>query len=187
MLPMALGGKVVKRLSIGCGAVFVVLFAVLWFTGTLRDIRTLFSHGFAQAYLSPDDERKYNASTETNLKAMYTALMMYHESEGAFPLAANWMDALKNYGAASDLAKGESEKKFISPALASKVAQFGYALNDAAAGKYKGDLKDPKTPLIFDSSDTARNAHGDPKHLLPAPNRPGGNRGIAVDGSILKL
>jgi len=60
-------------------------------------------------------------------------------------------------------------------------------MNDAASGKYKGDLKDPKTILIFDSSDTSRNAHGDPKKLLPTPPRPGGNLGITVDGSIVKL
>jgi hypothetical protein len=60
-------------------------------------------------------------------------------------------------------------------------------MNDLASGKYKGDIKDKKTPLLFDSSDTSRNAHGDPAKLLPKPPRPGGNVGIAVDGTILKL
>jgi hypothetical protein len=184
---MASKGKILKRLTVGCGSLVVIGFAMLFFTRTGKDIRNLWSHGFADAYLSADDERKYNASAEANLKAMYTALMMYHESEGAFPPANRWMDALKNYGAASDLAKGESEKKFVSPSLAGRTGAFGYAINEAVAGKYKGDIKDPKTPFIFDSTDTARNAHGDPKRLMPSPPRPGGNRAIAVDGTIVKL
>ena len=97
------------------------------------------------------------------------------------------MDAIKNYGAASDLAKGEADKRFVTPAMQGKAGQYGYAMNDAASGKYKGDIKDPKTPLIFDSSDTSRNAHGNPKKLMPSPTRAGGNLGIAVDGTILKL
>lgn len=184
---MASGRRVLKRLSIGCGALLVLALLVLFATPIGKAARDLYSHGFADAYLSPDQERKYNASTEANLKAIYTALMQYHESEGAFPPAGTWMDALKNYGAASDLAKGEADKKFVSPSLEGKPGTYGYALNDAAAGKYKGDIKDPKTPLIFDSSDTARNAHGDPSKLAPNPKRPGGNRAITVDGTILKL
>ena len=184
---MASGGKILKRVGLGCGTTVILLAAIILFTDFGKAVRTGISHGFLDAYLSPDDERKVNASEEANLKAMYTALMAYHESEGAFPPATNWMDALKNYGAASDLAKGESEKKFVSPSLAGKPGVYGYALNDLASGKYKGDIKDPKTPLVFDSSDTSRNAHGDPKRLLPSAIRPGGNRAIAVDGTILKL
>lgn len=171
----------------GCGCVILVIVGLLFFTGMGRAVRDLWSHGFLQQYLSPDDARKYNASTTANLKALYTAMMNYHESNGQFPPAKTWMDAIKSFGAASDLAKGEADKKFISPFLAAKPGEFGYAMNDLASDKYKGDLKDPKMPLIFDSSDSSRNAHGDPKKLLPKPPRPGGNLAIAVDGTILKL
>jgi hypothetical protein len=168
--------------GIGCAIVLVALF--LLFGKTVRD---LYKHGFLDAYFAQDQTRKYDASSENNLTMLYKAMMLYHESEGQFPKSNGWMDAVKSFGAASDLAKGESEKKFVTPSLAGKPGQFGYAMNDVASGKYKGDIKDPKTILIFDSSDTSRNAHGDPKKLLPSPPRTGGNLGIAVDGTIVKL
>lgn len=184
---MAFGRRVIRRLSLGCLTVVAVLIGLLFFTAAGKDIRNLWSHGFLDQYLSPEDARKYNATDAANLKALYTAMELYHESEGQFPQGNGWMDAIKTYASAADLAKGEAEKKFISPVLAGKTGEFGYAMNDAASGKYKGDIKDPKTPLIFDSSDTKRNAHGDPKKLRPSPPRGGGNLGIAVDGTILKL
>lgn len=147
----------------------------------------MWSHGFIDQYLSPEAARKYNASNEQNLKSLYKAMLQYHESEGQFPQARGWMDGIRSFGAASDLAKGEADKKFVNPEFAGKPGKFGYAMNDAASGKYKGDLKDPKMPLLFESSDTSRNAHGDPKLLMPKPPRAGGNLGIAVDGTILKL
>ena len=184
---MVFGRRIVRRFSIGCGSLVLVLAGLVIFTKPGQDLRTLVSHGFLDAYLSDGENRKYHGNTEANLKAMYAAIMQYHESEGQFPKSEGWMDALKNYGAASDLAKGETEKKFMSPSLHGQANEFGYAMNDLASGKYKGDIKDPKTPLIFDSSNTSRNAHGDPKKLLPSPPREGGNLGIAVDGTILKL
>jgi hypothetical protein len=184
---MPFGRRKLRRMALGCGTVAVILLGVLFFTGFGKTFRTLWSHGFFDQYVSGDQERKYNASGTANLKALYTALMLYHESEGQFPVASGWMDAIKNRVAASDLAKGEADKKFVTPSLEGKPGQYGYAMNDAASGKYKGDVKDPKTPLIFDSSDTSRNAHGDPKKLLPSPARAGGNLGITVDGTIVKL
>jgi hypothetical protein len=168
--------------GIGCAVVLIVL--VMMFGKTVKD---LWSHGFFEAALSSEQTRKYNATSENNLKTLYNAMTQYHESEGQYPDAKKWMDAIKSFGSASDLAKGEADKKFVTPSLEGKPGQFGYAMNDAASKKYKGDIKDPKTVLIFDSSDTSRNAHGDPKALLPSPARPGGNLGIAVDGTLVKL
>ena len=187
MIRMSGGRRRFRRVGIGCLTLVVAAFGYLYFTGGISVIRNLISHGFLDEYISPEQARKYTAGNEANLKALYTAISNYHESEGQFPKADKWMDAIKSYGAASDLAKGEADKKFVSPTLAGKPNQFGYAINDAVAGKYKGDIKDPKTPLIFDSIDTSRNAHGDPKKLLPSPPRPGGNLAVAVDGTILKL
>ena len=184
---MASGRRALRRLGIGCVTVVLVVLGFLFFTGGGRAVRDFWRAGFFNGVLSPEQARKYNASSTANLKALYTALSNYHESEGAFPDSKRWMDAIRSYGAASDLAKGEADKKFVSPSLSGKPGQYGYAMNDAASSKYKGDIKDPKTPLIFDSSDTARNAHGDPKKLLPSPTRAGGNLGIAVHGTILKL
>jgi hypothetical protein len=59
-------------------------------------------------------------------------------------------------------------------------------MNDKASGKYKDDL-DPKMPLVFDSSDTAKNAHGDPVKLAPKPARAGKNMAVTVDGSLVEV
>src|SRR5947209_2539763 len=58
---------------------------------------------------------QYNASNETNLIALYTAMMEYHESEGQFPNGAGWMDALRNRIKADNMEKSEAFKKFINP------------------------------------------------------------------------
>src|SRR5262249_37738918 len=103
------------------------------------------------------------------------------------------MDAVSKFSSANDMKPGEADKKFIDPTLGDKPGEFGYAMNDAAAGKFfdpkhkvKDDFPDPKTILIFTSSDTKRNAHGDPKALAPNPPR-GDNLAITVDGTIVKL
>ncbi|HEY3781999.1 MAG TPA: hypothetical protein VGL56_13015 [Fimbriimonadaceae bacterium] len=129
---------------------------------------------------------KYNASNEKNLMALRTALMEYHESEGQFPDAAHWMDAIKNRVKVDNMEQSEVAKKFINPLYPASSAVFGYALNDAASNKYKGDLK-PNTLLLFDSSDTSWDAHGDPKKLKPASKSKGGDEGITVDGKIVHL
>ena len=97
------------------------------------------------------------------------------------------MDSIKNRIQTGDMSEAEATKKLVDPTLEGKAGAFGYAMNDAAAEKYKGDLKDPKMPLIFMSSVTTRNAHGDPAKLAPNPPRRGGNYAITVDGTILKL
>ena len=184
---MGLGKRLIRRVGCGCLGVLSLVLVVFLFTPLGHTIRTLWKRGYLDSYVSPDSERKYQAGETENLKALYTAMNLYHESEGQYPHANGWMDAIKSRTSTSDLAKGEADRKFISPSLADKPGQFGYAMNDDASAKYKGDLKNPKEPLLFVSSDTSRNAHGDPKKLLPNPPRPGGNIGIAIDGSIVKL
>jgi len=184
---MGKGKRLLRNVGCGCLSVVVIGGGLLIFTPVGRAFQTLWKRGFFESYVNPDDDLKYKATETDNLKALYTAMMLYHESEGQFPVSSGWMDAIKPRIQTSDLAKGEAEKKLISPSLAGKTGQFGYAMNDLASGKYKGDLKDPKTILIFDSGDTMRNAHGDPKKLTPTPPRPGGNMGISIDGTVVKL
>lgn len=145
--------------------------------------------GFFSEAFSSRELRKYQGTSIDNLKAMHLALSMYQESEGQFPLAEGWMDALRPYLRTDDMSEEEAKKKLISPLIkGAKAGTFGYAMNDAASGKYKEDIPDPaKTPLIFDSSDTGWNAHGKPEELLPKPPRQGGNLGISVSGEILKF
>lgn len=134
------------------------------------------------------EQKEYEGTNVKNLQALRTALMLFHDSEGQFPKGESWMDditpRLKTYQF------GDSAlKKLIRPdLLPEKEGVYGYAMNDVCAGKYKDDVKDPDaTPLIFVSKDTSKNAHGNPKDLLPSPPTPGGNVGISVSGKILKL
>lgn len=140
-----------------------------------------------QGFLDKTEERKYEASTRANLTAIYKGMKLFHESEGQYPKAAQWMDAIKNRIQTGDMSEAEAAKKLVDPGLKGKAGAYGYAMNDAASEKYEGDLKDKKMPLIFMSSDTALNAHGDPSKLAPNPPRPGGNFAVTVDGSIVRL
>jgi hypothetical protein len=166
----------------------VVLGLYLWVGPTLI---TAFRRGF----FDQTPERTYTATQEGNLKAIYTALMSYHDSEGHFPGGSEWMDSIEHRLHAADLTPEEAEKKLLDPSVNSdrqpKKAtngSFGWAFNDAASNKYKDDVKDAKTTLlVFSSSDTRRNAHGSPSELLPKKPRPGGNLGITVSGAIVHL
>jgi len=138
--------------------------------------------------LMPDSRKmlQYEASNDANLKALRTALLQFHESEGQFPSAAGWMDAIKSRTRVDNMTQEQTDKKFVNPLYPAKAGTYGYALNDAAAGKYKGDLK-PGTILVFDSTATTWNAHGDPQKLKPKSPYPGGLMGITVGGDVVKL
>jgi hypothetical protein len=123
----------------------------------------------------------YAGDSKDNLRMMRTALLGYEESEGLFPEAGGWMDAIQNRLKTDDLKKGEGAKKLIRPDLLDQSGKFGYAINDKVGGQYHGDIKDPKTPLIFESTPTDRNAHGDPATIGKA-----GGLVITVDGTILE-
>jgi hypothetical protein len=170
----------------GCLGLVAVLVLLILFTPPGKAIRDLLGTGIVQASLSPKEMEQYHATTEGNLKAIYNALKLYQDSEGQFPDASGWMDAIQNRILVNNMTGEEAQKKLISPAVSATPGQFGYAMNDKASAKYIGDL-DPKMPLIFDSSNTAKNAHGTPDTLLPKPPRSGQNMGITVDGTIVKL
>jgi hypothetical protein len=183
---MAKGKRLGKRILWTVAALVAVGGGVLFFTEPGRAFRDIWKTGALQDAISGPEKREYNATTESNLKAIYTALMMYHDSEGAFPPATSWMDAIQNRIGTADMDGSESQKKLISPSLAGQEGQFGYAMNDLAQGKYKDDL-DPKMPLVFDSRETGRNAHGDPATLAPQPGRDGQNMAVLVDGTVQKM
>ena len=176
-----------KKVLRGCLLVFVlVLVGAGVFYGPV--IRDLMSNGFLQSLLSGENMRKYSGTSMENLKALSTAMKLYQESEGQFPESAGWMDALEDRVKSHNMTQEEADKKFHDPTLGKKPDVYGYAMNDLLSKMYIGDVKDPsKTPLLFDSKDTSRNAHGSPEKLLPKPARPGGNIGVAADGHALKL
>lgn len=172
-----------RNCSIGCAAALVVLAGVgVWVGPVVRD--------FVRAgFLSQSDDRRvYSGTSMENLKALHAAMMLYHESEGQFPKAEGWMDAIEDRLVTATLPREEAVKKLVNPVLPEAEGVYGYAMNSAASGKFVDDIEDPAaTPLIFDSRDTGRNAHGRPEDLLPQPPRPGGNLGISVDGQALRL
>lgn len=174
--------KPVKKRRKGCwitSGVFAAILVVagLFFGPTLKDF---YKRGLLDFILNPPKKHAYSASSEENLKALYTAMALYHESEGQYPDASGWMDGLKGYLEPNDLQKGEGQKKLIRPDFLGQDGKYGYAMNDAASAKYKEDIKAPKdTPLIYESKDTGRNAHGD-----PAKQREG--LAISMTGEILK-
>jgi hypothetical protein len=161
--------------------VFVAVVAFFW-VGPGRDIRTFWNHGFIQEALNNSGEdRAYSASREANLKAISVALNLYEESEERYPAASGWMDAIGSRLRTTDMSEAEAAKKLVRPNMKSPQAgQFGYAINDAVAGKYKGDLKDPKTVLVFETTDRAKNAHGNPKAQK-------GGLGVTISGEIVHL
>jgi hypothetical protein len=150
----------------------LLLGLVIWVGPVIKD---LYTHGFFEG----TERRKYDGDSAANLHAQYTALMLYHESEDQFPYATGWMDAIKDRLGTNDIAKEDWGKKLIRPDLRTEPGAFGYAMSDEASAKYKGDLKDKKLPLIYESTDHGRNAHA------PSASFEYG-QAIGVDGNLLK-
>lgn len=164
--------------SVGCFTLSGVLLLVLGMT-VFRDFLDVWRAGFFEEV----EPVEYRGASLDNLKAQHTALMLYHDSEGQLPLAAGWMDAIENRLQTRDLKPGEGAKKLVAPSYAGQLGKYGYAMNDACSGKYKDDVASPDTtPLVFESTDAARNAHGDPKNL----GRPQG-QAISLGGQVLQL
>jgi len=170
--------KISMRLGIGCLSLLIVLVVFFGLTGPGRDIVNLWRNGSIQSLLEGSKKRTYNANNEQNLTALRTAMMLYHESEGQFPDSKGWMEAVKNRIKAEDMETKEAEKKLVRPDLQGKAGEYGYSMNDAASQKYKDDIS-KSTILLYESKQTARNAHGDAK-----TDRDG--YAITVDGKLLK-
>jgi len=163
-LKRGIGGLLLVAILVA-GVFFGPLVYGLWQKG-------FFSQGAAK--------KQYEGTSIDNLKYMRTALLGYEDSEGQFPIAGGWMDAIKNRLNTDDLKKGESFKKLVYPEYEGQDGKYGYAFNDAISGKYHGDVKDPKTPMVFESTATELNAHGDPAKL-----RRHGGLAITMNGEIL--
>jgi hypothetical protein len=174
-LSMAGGKK--SKFKLGCLMVSVLALGfIAWFYGPL--VLALWHIGI---FDKKSAAHAYDGTSIDNLKYMRTALLGYEESEGLFPEAGGWVDAIQNRLNTDDLKKGEAAKKLVYPEFVGQAGKFGYAFNGALSKKYHGDVKDGKTPLIFESTSTDRNAHGDPAKI----RKPGG-LAISVDGTILK-
>ena len=172
---MAKGKKIVRGVVIA-GITVIVIGA---FTPQGKAVRVLIAT-LTQKDVSGTEA--YQGDVKDRLKAMRTAADLYQTSEDMYPKADNWMDDLLIRLQTQNLKKGEAEKKLKRPDMETTPDQYGFAINSAVAGKYKGDIKDPKTILIFESKETKKNMSGDPK----ADGKPGGE-GITISGEIIKL
>jgi hypothetical protein len=169
-----------RKILLSVVLVLALGFTGLYVSGPGQTFRDLWKHNIIQSLLSKPPERNYEPGRRENLKALYVAIMLYHDSEGQWPTSSGWMDAIKSHLRASDMSETEADKKLVRPNLTNPTAgEYGYAMNDAASGKYKGDIKDRTTPLIFESDDLKWNAHGNPAGKQ--------GFGITVAGEILNL
>lgn len=168
-----------KKLAAGCGVFVVLASAIAWFSPAGDAVRDLLKTGILE---KNEANAKFEGDTIAHLKALHTAAEVFHQSEEKFPDAATWMDDLLPRLKTGDLAKGEAEKKLVRPDLYGQSGSYGYAINSAVASKYKGDVKDEKAVLFFESSLTSKNASGDPmKEALK------GGKGITAKGEIITL
>ena len=142
---------------------------------------------YRTGFFSGDKKVSYSGNRADNLRRLYTAMMLYHESEGQFPVSSGWMDAIENRLQTNDLKSGEGSKKLKNPAFGDGPGVYGYAMNDEASAKYKDDLPEKDASvLLFESSDTKRNAHGKPSALAPSPPLSGGNLSVTVAGKLIQ-
>ncbi len=122
---------------------------------------------------------KYTPGREANLMAIHVALNLYHDSEGQYPAANGWMDAIQPRLQRNGISKAEAQQKLVRPDLTGQDGKFGYAFNTDVAGKYRDDLKSKELPLVSESPDTSRNAKAagtpDPEYWY-----------ITVSGKIVK-
>ncbi len=171
-----MGKKKTVRLLVATGAV-VVVGACAYFFGPLV--------GFAArtGYLAPTKERTYKGDSEANLKAIQIAIQSYYESEGQYPDATGWMDEAFNRMKTADMKDEETKKKLEGPAGGD--GGYGYAFNDRVSQKIKRELGDPGvTVLVYESGDTAWDAHGDP--MEEAKKNPRA-KAVMLDGTVKTL
>ncbi len=132
---------------------------------------------------------KYAAKTDKNcaenLQSLYFAFGKYVEYNDGLPPAESWQDQ-------DDLKAAIQKDEWLHcPAVSNRHDnQFGYAYNVALSGRKLQGKKLNKmpdaatTPLLYDSTNLAKNAH-DSQTSLPKPGRHGGKNNILFcDGHI---
>ncbi len=169
-----------KKIGIGCGVIVAIAAAFLFLSPPGKAVIDLWKNGNIQAVVFKPEQKSYAADNEANLKSIYTALSLYHDSEGQFPVASGWMDAVENRLQSNDLKPGEGKKKLKNPAA---PEGYGYGFNQDASGKFKDELKDKTMILVYESKLTSRNASGAPT----VAGRGAGSLGITIEGKIVNL
>jgi hypothetical protein len=171
-----------KRIAAGCAVVVAIplVYGLLFYGPVLRDF---WVGGILPAMVAKPQERTYEGDSADNLRSLFVAMKLYHDSEERFPEADGWMNAIQGRVRTTDMPEEEAAKKFVRPDLADSPGSFGYAMNPSVAGKYVDDIEDPDTILLFESSETGRNAHGDPDAIGLSQNP----RGITVTGDLVNF
>lgn len=159
---MAKGRKWLKGIGIGIAALVAILLGLIFFTEPGQAVQDLWRRGMIQAAVFKGKKGAFKGGRKESLTAIHTALMLYHDSEEAFPPANSWMDAIEGRIVTNDLSKKGAEKKLVRPDLRDAEGLYGYAFNVKAAGKYKDDIGPATTALVYESKQTTRNASGDP-------------------------
>jgi len=142
------------------------------------DARTAYRQGF----LDSTRMREFSGDAIDNLRAQSTALLLYHDSEGQFPPANGWMDAIEPRLRTADMKAEEAAKKLRDPRLVDPKA-YGFSMNAKIAGKYRDDIGGERTVLIFASKSTQRNASGDPFKDA----RAGAPLAITLNGTVVGI
>ena len=147
------------------GLAVIIVGAFIWLWPVLRVV-------MAKGLPKGPEMRTYAGTSIDNLKAIRTALLLYHDNEDRFPYGNGWMDAIEKQLKTNDLTAEQAAKKLRNP----ETGEYGYALNEAFSGKYKGDVGDDKTVLVFESKGGKKNDSGPPAKGLA----------ITLDGTILQ-
>lgn len=180
------GRKHSKGLLSGVG-----LYAVVTLLVTALALASVFSllnpiAAIAKEYGSSKKyDPKADKSCTENLQSLYFAFGKYVEYNDSLPPAETWQDQ-DDFKAAI-----QKDEWLHCPAVSNRHDnKFGYAYNAALSkrklnGKKLKEMPDAaKTPLLYDSTDLAKNAH-DSLTSLPKPGRHGGKNNILFcDGHI---
>ena len=173
-----------KRKWITFVAILVFIIVIVKIAPGIRAIYILYRHGILTDNYSL---KKYEGDRETRLKELYAALKTYQQSNGQFPEASGWMDAIKPFIRVHNMTQKQSDQKLHDPTVNARNG-YGFAFNKKLSNKYIGDIKNQKsTVLIYTSQNITKNASGNPKTDIAKPPRGGENIGITVNGTIVKL
>ncbi len=155
----------------------------------VKNIHPVFDTLQTAGLLKPKDDYKpeTNKDCPANLQSVYNAFEQYAELNDKLPDAAKWQDD-------TDFTSRIPQDEWLHcPAVSNRHDdKFGYALNDAVAGKklnlngkpLKSLPNAATTPLLYDSANTNKNAH-DAVTSMPRPGRHGGRNNILyLDGHV---
>ncbi len=184
------GSRKRKELSpYGTFTIILSIMSVMWmvYIGTqTMDMSFVASQlGIGSSVGSRKDAPNTSLDCRASLNEIYKGFQHFSDTNGSLPPAEKWMDQEDFKGAV------QADEWLHCPSVSNrKDDNFGYALNPDIAGKGLEGKKlneipnAAKTPLVYDTTDLAKNAHG-ALSTLPKPGRHHGlNNILYCDGHI---